>query len=321
MAPQPGNYYTFAFGKQTAKGTPQTTPKHKTRITGGFIRPDRQIVDLAETDSSRQAPPSVVVGSRAGGTMSHYARSDEYAFFAAVAQGASTPTGAGPYTHAAVMTTLPMYVTGYEAYGSTVLVNRFADLVCTRHVLRGEVGGIFTVENTWAGVSSLFGETDPVLAPSTVTPLTWPKCTVTKGGVTTDLISTVELVLDNGGEYVEGDVGLEPFDYLWGRQDISGQITMLFQDDDEYREFHGGSAAATTPSETIFEEALTVTISRGASDEISWVMSAVQYRTFDIQPDPGGTAIRVPMAFRAKAQTLPANTLTINTKNALATAV
>ena len=315
MPGQPGNYFTLALGKQSAQGVAQATPAFKLRSTGGFVRPDRQIVELEETDSSRQARPTVVVGSRAGGTMSHYLRSDEYGLFAYGAQGANATGGAGPYTHTATMTNSGPYFTLYEAFVGSVLVNRYRDCKIIRHLLRGTVGGVFQVENTWAGITATFGETDPVLAASSITPLTWPKVTVTKGGTTADVISEIELVLDNGGEYIEGDVGLEPVDFVWGRWLITGQLMVLFEDDDHFREFHGGSAAAVTPGETIFAEDLAVTISRGASDEVKWNMTQVEYQTYDIQSNTEGTPIRVPMAFRAKAQTAVADTLSIITKN------
>ena len=319
MPGQPGNYFTLSAGKQSVKGTPAASYSVKARATGGFVRPERNIIELEETDSSRQARPTVVVGSRSGGAISHYLRSDEYALWALGAMGASTPAGAGPYTHTATMTTSGPYFSLIEAYVSNVLVNRYSDCRIIKHTVRGAVGGIFTVENTWAGITSLFGTTDPVTAPSTVTPLTWPKVTVTKGGTTADVISEVELDIDNGGEYIEGDVGLEPVDYVWGRWLVTGQITVLFEDDDHFREFHGGSAAATAPGETIFAEDLMVTISRGAGDEVVWDMTEVEYQNYEIAPDPSGTPIRVPMAFRAKAQPAAADTLTIVTKNSIAT--
>jgi hypothetical protein len=315
MAGQPGNYFTAAFGKQTAKGTPQTTPNFKARATGGFVRPERQILELEETDSSRQASELVVVGSRVGGTMSHYLRSNEYALFAYAAQGAIATTGAGPYTHTLTMTGSAPYMTIYEAYGSTVLVNRYVDCRCVRHVLRGTVGGAFVVENQWAGITAQFGQTDPAGAASSATPLTWPHVTVTKGGVTADVISEIELVIDNGGEYIEGDVGIEPIDYVFGRWVVSGQLVVLFEDDDHFREFHGGSASATVPGTTLFAEDLMVTISRSPSDEVVWDMTEVQYQTYDLQPNTAGTPIRVPMAFRAKPQPLVADTLEIRVKN------
>jgi len=315
----PGNYFTLSAGKQTVKGTPAATTPFKTRATGGFVRPERNIIELEETDSSRQARPTVVVGSRSGGAISHYLRSDEYGLWALAAMGASTPTGAGPYTHLATMTDAGPYITLIEAYQGTALVNKYVDCRIIKQTIRGAVGGIFTVENTWAGLSTVMGATDSVAVASAVTPLTWPKVTVTKNAVTTDVISEVELDIDNGGEYIEGDVGMEPIDYVWGRWLVTGQITVLFENDQMFRQFHGGSSVATTLTETIYADALTVTISRGAGDEVSWIMSGVEYQTYEISPDPSGSPIRVAMAFRAKAQTSPANTLSVSTKNSTPT--
>ena len=314
MPGQPGNYFTAAFGKQSAKGVAQPTPAFKARATGGFVRPERQIVDLDETDSSRQATESVVVGSRAGGTMSHYLRSSEYGLFAYAAMGAIASGGG---IHTLTSTGAAPYLTVHEAFGGNVLVNRYVDCRCIRHVVRGAVGGVFTVENTWAGISAGLGQVDPAGAASAATPLVWPNVTVTKGGTTADVISDIELSVDNGGEYIEGDVGMEPIDYVFGRFIVTGQITVLFEDDDHFREFHGGSAAAVVPGATLFSEDLLIDINRSSTDRVIWDMTEVQYTSYDLQPNAAGTPIRVPMAFRAKAQAAIADTLEIRVHNAV----
>lgn len=315
-----GNYYTQSIGRQTAKATPQTTPLFKTRVTGSGLRPDRQIEELQETDNSRQAQPTVVVGSRVGGAVTHYLRSDEYALMAYGVMGANGTSGAGPYTHDATMSGAAPYFTLYEAFDATALVSRFVDCRIIRQVIRGQVGGIITVENTWAGITAGFGETDPVSpAPSTVVPLLWPHVTVTKGGSVDAVVSEFEITIDNGGEYVEGDVGMEPVDYVFGRWVVTGQLMVLFETDADYRAFHTGSPTGTVPTAEIFTEALNVTASRDAADdEVQWDFAAVEYQSYEIAPDPGGSPIRVPMAFRAKAQPAVADTLTISTKNLVA---
>lgn len=318
MSGQAGNYFTLAVGKQSGKGVAQTTPNFKMRSTGGFVRPERQIAELEETDSSRQARPTVVVGSRVGGTMSHYLRSDEYGLLANLAQGAIATAGGGPYTHTLTSAGDAPYATLYEAFGGTVLVNRYVDCRIPRQTVRGTVGGVFTVENVWAGITAGFGQTDPVLSPSSVVPLTWPKVTVTKGATTADVISEVEVTIDNGGEYIEGDNGLEPVDYIFGRWLVTGQIMVLFEDDDHFREFHGGSAAAVTPGETIFSEDLTITITRAADDEVKFIMTSVEYQSYDLESNAAGSVLRVPMAFRAKAQTAISDTFRVEVKNNIA---
>ena len=315
-----GNYFTMALGKQAGKGTPQTTPKFKTRVTGGFIRPDRQIEELQETDNSRQARPTVVVGSRVGGSVSHYLRADEYSLMALGAMGANVTSGAGPYTHTASMSAAAPYFTIYEAFDGTALVNRYVDCRITRQVIRGQVGGIITVENTWAGITATFGETDPVLAPSTIVPLLWPHVTVTIGGSAAAVVSEFEITIDNGGEYIEGDVGMEPVDYVFGRWLVTGSLVVLFEDDATFRAFHSGSPAGTAPTSTIFTESMNIVAERSATDDrVEWDMAGVEYQTYEIQADPGGSPIRVPMAFRAKAQPAVADTLEVITKNLVAT--
>jgi len=318
MAGHAGNYYTIAVGKQTAKGTPQTTPTYKLRVTGGGIGgPTRNETVLTETDSSRQARPSVVVGERVGpATTSHYIRSDEFPLLAYGVMGANADSGANPYTHTATSAATLPYFTLFEAFDSTAAVTRFADCRLNQMRVRGQAGEPLTCELEWWGLASLFGSTDPVLAASSAVPHTWPLVTVTKGGATTACVSEFDIEINNNLEWIECDNGLEPVDIQPGRWEVSGSMLVLFETDADYRSFHTGSPSGTTVSSTLFTEALTITSSRSASnDEISFTMTAVEYTAFPLQPDAGGDPIRVAMAWRAQPQTTIANTLSIVTKN------
>src|SRR3954449_11830594 len=96
MAGVAGNAATLAVGKQTAKGTPQTTPAFKLKFTGGDIAPARQIIQLAETDASRQARASVVVGSRGPRAPNHYLRPADFGMLAYAVMGANADSGTTP---------------------------------------------------------------------------------------------------------------------------------------------------------------------------------------------------------------------------------
>ncbi|MDW8339516.1 MAG: hypothetical protein RMM28_10300, partial [Thermoleophilia bacterium] len=72
-----GNFFTAAIGRQTAKGTPQTSPKFKLRVTGDIVRTNVQVLDLPETDSSIQRSRAIKVGSQVEGNLAGFVRSDE----------------------------------------------------------------------------------------------------------------------------------------------------------------------------------------------------------------------------------------------------
>src|SRR3954454_13560829 len=126
MAGVAGNAATLAIGKQTAKGTAQTTPAFKLKFTGGDIAPARQIIQLAETDASRQAGASVVVGSSVTGTTNHYVRPTDFGLLAYAVMGANADSGTGPnYTHTATSSASAPYFTLYKAINSTTLVDQY----------------------------------------------------------------------------------------------------------------------------------------------------------------------------------------------------
>ena len=125
-----GNAWTLAVGKQAAKGTPQTTPTAKLKYTGGFgPAPDRTVINLAETDASRQIGDPVVVGYRVQGSSEHYLRSVEFHKIADLLLGTTVSTGAGPYTHTASSPSSGTagYATLYWAVNSTAIVTQMID--------------------------------------------------------------------------------------------------------------------------------------------------------------------------------------------------
>ena len=127
MAGHAGNFFTAAIGRQTAKGTPQTTPKFKLRVTGDIVRPNVQILDLPETDSSIQRSKAIKVGSNVQGNLTGFVRSDEFGFLAYLHMGSVNVTGANPYVHTITAATQLPYATIYNAFDSTALVERLVD--------------------------------------------------------------------------------------------------------------------------------------------------------------------------------------------------
>lgn len=315
-----GNAYTLAVGKQSAKGTPQTTPTYKLKLTGGDVAPARTIIQLAETDANRQAGPSVVVGSSVAGTTSHYLRPDDFGLIAYATMGANADSGTGPnYTHTATSAAAAPYLTLYKALNVSTLVDQYVDCRISSLAVSGSAGGALTYSPTWEGLSAVLGATDPVLAAVTQAPLVYPQVTVTKGGATPGTVDSFDLTIANGGGMVQGDSGLANIDYVFGIFSVSGTITLLFQTDADYRAFHTGTTSGTALTATVFTEALTITAMVNANLSVSFVMAAVEYTAYPLAPDVGGAPLKVAMAFRTQRQTAIANNLSIVTKNAVAT--
>lgn len=311
-----GNAVTLAIGKQAAKGTPQTTPAFKLRLTGGDVSPDTAIVQLAETDASRQAGSSVVVGSTVGGSTSHYLRPDEFGMIAYAALGANADSGSTNFTHTATPAASAPYLTLFKAYNVTTLVDQYSDCRITSLGVSGAAGGVLTYSPTWAGLNFLLGATDPALAATTTAPLTYPQVTVTKGGAAPGTVESFDLTISNGGAFVTGDSGLVNPDYVFGQFSVSGTITLLFENDQDYRAFHTGSTTGTAPSTTIFSESLSIAATKDTNTSVTFTMAGVEYTAYPLAPDVSGAPLRVAMAFRTQRQAAIASNLTIVTKNA-----
>lgn len=313
-----GNFHTVALGRQTAKGTPQTTAHKKLKLIGGVVVPDWEVVPLVETDSSRQRSRTVRTGYRVAGAIEGYLRSDEFSQLAYGVMGANVTSGAGPYTHTATSAAGAPYYTLFPAYNSTTLVDRYVDCRFTQLSVRGTALGVLSYQATFAGLTATFGETDPVLAVSTATPLTYPNVTVTKGGSAAAVVSEFELNIDNGGEFIVGDTGLIGADYVFGRWAVDGRLVILFESDADWRLFHTGATGGTTAAGAVSTEALTILASANASsDEISFAMTNVEIVDYQVAPNPDGTPIRATYLFSSQPQATIANTLSIVTKNAV----
>jgi hypothetical protein len=185
MAGVAGNAATLAIGKQTAKGTPQTTPTFKLKFTGGDIAPNRNIIQLAETDASRQAGASVVVGSSVAGTTNHYVRPTDFGLLAYAVMGANADSGATNFTHTATSSSggaVLHALQGDQLDHARRPVHRLPRHLAER--LGGAAGGALTCGVGWMGLSAVLGATDPVLAAVTETPLVYPQITVPRAAPT-----------------------------------------------------------------------------------------------------------------------------------------
>ncbi len=319
MAGQPGSFYSFAIGRQTVKGTPQTTPKFKLRLTGGVVVPDPQILDLPETDSSIQRSKAIKVGQLVGGAIEGFVRSDEIGFLAYGALGAEGVTGAGPYVHTATAAAAAPYFTGYSAYASTALVDRYVDMRIPEFTIRGGAGQALGYTAAFMGITATHGETDPVLAASAVEPLVYPHVTVTFDSVTTDIVESFSVHSVKSAQAIQGDTGLVPSDIYLGRWAVDGTLRILFESDGIWRDWTTDSPTGTTASQAMETAPLTILASRSASDQVSMTMTAVEIRKVTLVPDPAGNPLFYDIEWSAQPQTTIANTLSIVSTNSTAT--
>lgn len=318
MAGHSGQFFTSAIGKQSAKGTPQTTPKFKLRVTGGVVVPDPTILDLPETDSSIQRSRAVKVGSQVAGAIEGFIRSDEYAFLAYLHMGAVNTTGASPYTHAITAAAQLQYATLYNAFDSTALVSRMADCRVTELTAAGGAGQALSYSAAVLGLVGVEGETDPVKAVSTVEPLVYPNVTVTYAGATTDIVSGFTLNSARAATIVQGDTGMAASAIETGRWGVTGTLRVLFETDAIWRNWLTDSGSGTAHSQALATEALNITATRSSSDEVQWDVDAAEIRKVTLVPDPTGAPLFYDIEWSAVPDATIANTLTITAKNLIA---
>jgi hypothetical protein len=320
MAGHAGNFFTAAIGRQTAKGTPQTTPKFKLRVTGGVVVPEVQILDLPETDSSIQRSRAVKVGSTVGGALEGFVRADEYGFLAYLHMGSVSTSGSSPYTHTVTAAAQLPYATIYNAFDSTALVERLADCRVTELSASGGAGQALSYSAAVLGLVGLEGETDPVLSPSSFEPLVYPNVTVTYDAVTTDIVESFTIRSSRAAQVIQGDTGMTASDSVTGRWSVDGTLRVLFETDAIWRDWLTASTSGTTHSQTLNTVALNITASRSATaDEVSWDVDVAEIRKVTLVPDPSGNPLFYDIEWSAQPQTTIADTLTIVAKNTTAT--
>ena len=318
MAGHAGNFFTAAIGRQSAKGTPQTTPKFKLRVTGGVVMPDVQVLDLPETDSSIQRSRSTKVGQTIAGALEGYVRSDEFAFLSYLHMGAVSTSGAGPYTHTITAAAQLPYATIYNAFDTTALVSRMQDCRIPELTVSGGGGQALSYSAVVLGLAGLEGETDPVLSVSTVEPLTYPNVTVTYNSVDTDIVESFTIKSTRAATAIQGDTGMAASDSVTGRWSVEGTLRVLFETDAIWRDYLTGSTSGTAHSQTLNTVPLNIIATRSASDEVSFDVDLAEIRKVSLVPDPSGNPIFYDIEWAAEPSATIANTLSIVAKNATA---
>jgi hypothetical protein len=322
VPPTAGNSWTLSTGIQSAQGTPNVVGHMKQRYTGGGgPRGVRNFLTLAETDASRMEGDRVVVALRVEGDSEHYLRPDEFHRDAHLLLGQTSSTGAGNYTHTATSTasgTAP-FATLLRALNLTTLVDEYVDCQIASMTIRGGAEQAITYTKAWLGQTAIYGATDTALAASSSAPYVYPEVTVTKNSVTTDIIQSFELTINQNRTLVIGDNGLAASAVVAGQFAVSGSMTILFQSDADWRKFQTGTGAGTTPGTLIASEPLSITMVRDANTSVTLTMDLVVLTTYDPPMNTDGGPISVGADFYSKRGAALSNVLTIVTKNQIAT--
>jgi hypothetical protein len=314
-----GSDYTLKIGKQTVKGTPAASPTYAFRVTGGNVNHIPEIAEQVETDGSIQAGSRSVMSHRVEGDPQFYVRPDEFGLIGYLAMGANADSGATNFTHTQTPAASTPYFTCWKQHGSGALVDRYSDCRVTSLAVSGASGGFLSCTLNLQGLTAAFNQTDPVLAAATTSPLTYPMVTVTKNAVAPGTVDSFDLTFDRGATLIQGDSGTSAVDVVSGRLAVSGSLSILFENDDDYNKFHTGSTGGTSPINTVYAEALNIIAAAGANNSVAFDFANVEFNSYDVGNDPSGAPLRAVIAFSSKRATAIADYAEIIVKNQVAT--
>lgn len=322
-----GNSRVVYAAIQSAKGVVATAPTHKFVLSGdASLDPGRNIIELPETDATSQQPDSVVVGSSPAGGWGGWLRASEFAFLARACMGANTDSGAGPYTHTATFSQAMPYLTMWDVIPG-LLCTKFVDARIGSLAVQGEALAGVSYQVTAMALSAILNEPEPTLpaAAATDAALAYPGVWVTVGGSHPGTHDAFSITINRNLAMLRGDLGLASYDVVPGIIGVEGSFRRIFENDDAYNQFHGGSAAATALTPTIYTEALLLeigaTVGGAAAIGVAFSSTAMQYTETAVPVNVDGTPVIMTRSFRTKRAATIANNLSVVTKNNLATSV
>jgi Phage tail tube protein len=180
----------------------------------------------------------------------------------------------------------------------------------------GGAGQALSALVDWVGLSAILGATDPVLAVSSQAILVYPMVTATYGGVHDGSVQSFQITVNQNRTPWVGDTGVTAFDIVPGKLQVTAQLVMLFQNDQEYRNFLGGTTSATAPAVTIPSKALSIVSAIDANHSIQWDLAAAQITAYSRGFGTDGAPLLATIQLKSKKDvTTIGNVVTVTTKN------
>lgn len=322
MAGVRGNQAYFAWSKQTARDTPNTTYVKKAPFSGGSIAPVKNVEQLSETDANRDAGVSYVSSVGVEGNPELYVRDQSIDSLLEAVLGNTVTSGAAPnYTHTITAANTIPYLTACRNLGGGVLMEQFQDLLVSELTISADAGAPLTAAASLMGRKAARLAVEPASAASlslqSGSVYNFNEAAVTLNSVSTALVSGFELTISNNVGVQQTD-DVVPYDVNVGQREVTLGFQMIFDTIDEYARFHYGATAGTTQDATLANIPATFTFSKGASNEVSFSLQGISYEEFPIDPDPGGDPIVVDVRARAQ-RPVSGSILTAVVKNQKAT--
>lgn len=305
MPPVAGNTRIICVAEQTAKGSPAAAPAQTFLLSeDAALNPSREIITLPETDASSQRADNAVVGASPGGGWAGWWRDSAALFLTEMVQGVNT---VGVMTPTAAMP----YFTAWDIIPG-VLCTRYEDCRLGQLTVAGTTlqGISFTVEQVVALSAHLNVAQPTIPAAPTDLKFSYPHVQVRPNGVHMGTHDSFSLTVNRNVSYLRGDQGMEIYDSWPGLYQVTGQLVRIFENDDAYNQFHGGSAAATALTPTIFTEPLEIELDDGTNATL-FDMAGIEYVGVTTPVNVDGSPIMQTLDFDTKRQAVWADNLTI----------
>lgn len=320
MAGLRSNRASFAFKKQSAKGSPATIGAAGVDVVpfvGGSIAPSRSIAQLSETDSNRDQGVSYVENFGVEGNPEFYVRDANIHHALEAVLGTLATAGTTNYTHTITPANALSYFTMYREIDST-LFEQFEDVQVSEAVISASAGSPLTCQLTVLGRKATRLAAQPASLPAIASGAVYNynEAAVTLGGGATSLVSSFELTISNNVTTQQTDDPMF-YDVVPGQRVVSLGFTLVFETLAEYNLFHYGSTSGTVQSGTLATTSADFLFTKGANNSIEFSLPSIAYQELPVDPDPGGDPITVDV--RAVAQRGGSPVVTATVKNQQAT--
>ena len=313
-----GRIATFAFAKQTAKGTGATVPLFKLLARGEpSLRLVKERGRLTVTDSGRDLGPGYTAGMRVEGEIPIYLYPDAFALFAAAALGANADSGTEPnFTHVATAANDGMWMTVWRMVGN-VIFEKFIDCKLNRLAISGEAGAPAEGELGFVGITSAFEAAEVAGTPVATPVYLYPELNgrILVGGSARRIHSFAWAVNNNFAPYQADDY--LPSDIDPGGREFELSFSTRFTGADDfpgYRTHYYGSSSGTSPSAAVPTQPMSLEFLRDVNTSLKIEHPQVAYEEIPVQPNPDGDpiAIEVPCVVEKPSS---GNICTITTKD------
>jgi hypothetical protein len=309
--PVDGNSRLIYAAKQSGKGTPNTTPTEVFPLSGdGALNPNRTIIQLPETDASSQRSDSVVVGASPGGNWSGWLRAKQFKMIAEGIMGltAGSPTATATPSKALQYYTMFDVIPGVQCTQYNDV--RFASVTVGSEADQGAPYSVQAV-----ALTAILNASEPSLALPTDTKYSHSYLTTTIGGSAPGTHDAVSITINRNVVLLKGDSGLSSFDSHPGLFEVTGSFRKIYTNDDDYNKIHGGAAAATALTRTVFSESLSILYFEDATHSVEFVSSSIEYTEIAVPVNVDGAPILQTLTLNTKRQATWSNNLSIITKH------